>query len=486
MKVWKKFSAVALALVMVLALGATAFAEDADGDLTDDGIVGDFTTKDTTREDEFTDAVIMYKEITAFNPETSTVKAPTITYTYTIAAGEAGKDIYDAKDKHTPEGNAHVQTKAGIGAPAISGSVDNKATWTSGTLQLTTAVELTASSGNGTKNSFPLKVDFTGIDFNPGTLPTGKTASDFGAGVYRYVITEGVSAPSTGADVAAKKALAGIKDGTISDTRYLDVYVNGDGKIYGWVCFAYNNSIDARDAETAEANNVVAKAYKTEGFVAGTDSSTNAAVTADQYYTFNFELTKVVEKDNYSATTNPHQFPFTITLANTAVTANVLPIMTFTDDVTANEPTYNTSATKVTQTALTAGAIAGEWKPTIAHHAAVKYVGIPCGTTVTIKEQNDVSSVTYSAAITHADTNGATKSIFTDEYSSDAVIRTTALENPEKNYTKSGTGGAVTFTNTMLEISPTGVALRYAPYLAMLGAGVVALPLTLRKKEELF
>jgi len=28
--------------------------------------------------------------------------------------------------------------------------------------------------------------------------------------------------------------------------------------------------------------------------------------------------------------------------------------------------------------------------------------------------------------------------------------------------------------------------LRYAPYLAMLGAGVVALPLTLRKKEELF
>jgi len=483
MKVWKKFSAVALALVMVLALGVSALANEADGDLANDGIVGDFSTQDTPTPEAFTNAVIMYKEITAFNPETSTVNAPTITYTYTIAPGNAGKDIYDAKGKHTPEGNAHVKTKAGVGTPTISGSVDGT-TFSNkdGLLALTPSVQLQASA-SGTDNKFKLKVDFTGIDF---------TTTGTGAGVYRYVITEHVgTSTTTGADTTAKNA-AGINEGTITNVRYMDVYVNGSGEIYGWVCFAYDNSIDARD-EVANsdpaipvANDVVAKAYKTEGFVAGTDSNTNTAVTADEYYTFNFELTKVVEKDNYSATTNPHQFPFTITLANTAVTADVLPIMTFTDDLTADTVNYvNSGASKVTQTALTAAPIAGTWEPTIAHNAAVKYVGIPCGTVVTIKEKNDVSSVTYSAAITHADTNGATKSIFTNEDSSNAVITTTALDNPTANHTKSG-GGAVTFTNTMLEISPTGVALRYAPYLAMLGAGVVALPLTLRKKEELF
>jgi len=485
MKVWKKLSAVALALVMVMALCVPAFAEETpkNGDLKDDGIVGDFTAKDTPTPEEFTDDyVIMYKEITAFNPETSTVNAPTITYSYSIATGSADKDIYDAKDKHDPAGNAHVKTKAGVGSPTITGSLDGINYGTNNTLAFTPTVQLTASS-TGTANKFKLKVDFSSINFK---------TDGTGAGVYRYVITEHVdSSTTTAADTTAKNA-AGIKEGDITNIRYMDVYVNGDGEIYGWVCFAYDNSIDARDAVDGSdpaipvANNVVDKAFKTEGFVAGTDTNTSATVTADAYYTFNFELTKVVEKDTYTATTQPHKFPFTITLANTDVTANVLPIMTFTDDLTAtSNPTYvDSGASKVTQTELSAAPIAGTWSPKIAHNAAVKYVGIPCGTTVTIKEQNDVSSVTYSAKIENADTNGATTSIFTNDDSNDAVITTTALELPTSNHTKTG-GGAVTFTNTLLEISPTGVALRYAPYLAMMGAGIVALPLSLRKKEEL-
>ena len=42
------------------------------------------------------------------------------------------------------------------------------------------------------------------------------------------------------------------------------------------------------------------------------------------------------------------------------------------------------------------------------------------------------------------------------------------------------------FTNYLAQISPTGVALRYAPYFLTMGAGLVALPLTksYRKRED--
>jgi hypothetical protein len=476
---------------MSLALCAPAFAADKkDGDLESDGIVGDFTTPDVTREDEFTKAVIMYKEITAYNPETTNiiVNAPTITYNYTIAAGESGKDIYDAKNNHLIGENtnvsAHVQTKAGVGTPTIQGSVNPKAqspTWKDNVLEFTPNTATFEASSAGAKNSFPLKIGFDGIDY---------TTDGTGAGVYRYVITETVTAPTTGEDDSANKAAAGIKDGSISDTRYLDVYVNGDGEIYGWVCFAYNKSIDAREAaDGGETNNAVDKAYKTEGFVAGTDKSsgTDTAVTADAYYTFNFEVTKTVEKDNYSITT-AHQFPFTITLDNPNVTAQVLPIMKFTEDF-ATGTSYVETSTKVTQTSLSALVIGTSnnktiWNPTISHNTAVKYIGIPCGTTVTINEKNNVPSVSYAAAISGgAETKGETKAIFYNEDSNNAVISgTTHLQPATKNYT--GSTNAVTFTNALLEISPTGVALRYAPYLAMMGAGIVALPLSLRKKEE--
>ena len=42
----------------------------------------------------------------------------------------------------------------------------------------------------------------------------------------------------------------------------------------------------------------------------------------------------------------------------------------------------------------------------------------------------------------------------------------------------------VTFTNTLQLISPTGVAMRVAPYIMMLGAGLFLLLVTRRREEE--
>ncbi len=434
-KTLKKIGALVISTIMVMSLSAAVFA---DADLTGDGVVGDFTNDAVTVQD---DTVLMKKEITAYNPETCTVNAPTITYNYAVSAGSADKDIYDIKTAHDPNNNVHVKTKAGVGSPVISGSVDGGTTYTAGTLVFTPDVQLNASS-EGTKNSFDLKVDFSSIDF---------TTDGTGAGVYRYVITETCTNET--------KNAAGIADGGISNIRYMDVYVDGDGAVYGYVCFTNDNSIDARDGATT---NTVAEAGKTEGFVATTGTG---AQSADSYYTFNFEVSKDLINDAYSTT---HEFPFEITLANSNVTAAVLPIMTKTGNVTQND--------------LAAAAIAQTWHPTIADDGVISYVGIPCGTTVTINETNDVTGVTYTSVSTGADTNAAAKLIDTGTVSNNAIIDcTTHITAATDNHTGNS---KVLFTNTLSQISPTGVIIRVAPYALLLGAGVVLFVLSRRGKRK--
>ena len=428
----KKFGALLLALVLVLSLSAPAFA---DADLTGDGIVGDFTNDNALVQGN---TVILYKEITASNPDSSTVNAPTITYSYAIAAGSAEKDLNDAPSAHTSGNSVHVKTQAGIGNPTIKGSVAAN-TWVDNQLVFSPAVQL-ETTPEGKANLFQIKIDFTGVFANAG------------AGVYRYQITE----------TAANKDASGITDGEISNTRFLDVYVNGNHEIYGYVCFTNNNGIDGRpDSST------VADAGKTPGFVAVTEQG--SAATADQYHTYNLTVTKAVENDNYTKTTH-HQFPFSITMANGTVSAKVLPIVT---------ASANATWTALAEDGVSLSNITWD-NCKIADEATIAFVGIPCGTQVTINETNDVVGVTYNSASTGADTNAADKYISTNEVSNDAVANgNNALAVAEKNY--AGTN-QITFTNTLVLISPTGVVLRIAPYALMLSAGIVLFVLSRKRK----
>ena len=450
MKTYRRIGALILALAMVLAMSTTAFAADMDGE---EGVIGEFTTPDTEINPLPGDTVTIYKEITALNPEDSTVNAPTITYTYGIAAGSAGKTITDASSHHAQisdaDVNVSVTTKAGVGSPVITGTTSSNSTTGNGALYITPADQLEASEF-GTANRFAIAIDFSAIDY---------TTTGSGAGVYRYVITE------TCAEVT--KNAAGIAEGTVANTLYMDVYVNGNGDIYGYTLFTTNGDIDASPDDDAGAATAVGK---TEGFVGSKpdgDPYTADDSAADKYYTFNLTLTKDVVNDAFAESTH-HEFPFTVTLTNTTVTANVLPIMTV--------------STNATQTALSAGPIAATWNPTIADGATIEYVGIPCGTTVTIYETNDVTGVVYKASIENADTNGDAKEIATNEDSNNAVIScgATALTAATENHTASA-NKVVTFTNTLLLISPTGLALRIAPYVLMLVGGALLLILGRKK-----
>ena len=447
----KKIGAILLALAMVLAMTATAFAEgDAEnGDVIGDGIAGNTNGVWATEDTPVTQGTILtfYKEITVYNPETCEVNAP----------GDAEKTITDDKSNHVPNANVSVLTKAGVGSPAITG------------FELDPESDTLNASEFGTSNWFDITVDFSGVNF----LTAGT-----GAGVYRYVITETTT-------IATKNA-SGIVDGNAAanDVLYLDVYVNGDGTIYGYVLFKNNDNIDA----TTNAAAAATAAGKVEGFVNSAEDTVYASdtSTADKYYTFNLEIQKDVVNDNYISTTG-HQFPFAVAFTNETVTADVLL------DV-------SKTGTATIPTTLAKGLIASFNQDgtnlKIADDGIVLIKGIPAGTTVTIDEKNTVTGTIYTTTTTGAtvneedginltwDTWASEDDNWADkEDGSGTVYATggTALNRVASNFT---TDKRVVFVNTLLQISPTGIVLRVAPYVFMLGAGILLFVIFAKRRKE--
>ncbi len=454
----KKLLALVLAAMMLMAMMTTAMAANADmtGQGTEDGVIGEYTAQDT--QTKYGNTVILYKEIKAYNETAGSVYAPTITYNYTIAPGAAGAQVKDAGGValHKSKNAVEVQTKAGPDGAKISGSVDNGDNYTDGQLVFTPAVSLNTST-DGTKNVFKLKVDLSGVEWKA-------------AGVYRYIITETTT--------EAQKNAAGIADGTSTETRYLDVYVmdgetTGTYQVYGYVCFQTLGSIDGTVQDT------VTKAAKTEGFVAdnGGEQGTTA-LTADQYYTFNLKVSKTLVGDQAM---NDHKFPFFVNIKNSSVTADIkLKTTTVEDGGTAadgDDKAGNLSA----ETGLAD-------TPTIDHQSNITYIGIPVGitaaTTADVYENNDVTGTTYLSQFsidTAAATDESKKSIswITTGNANKSIVAQWA--EVDMNKANEDTH-AVDFTNTLEVISPTGVVMRVAPYALILGAGLMLLLISRKRK----
>ena len=476
MKMMKKIAAIVLAIMMIAMVGL-AYADPTTADMggsgTEDGVIGEFTSADTPT--IYNNYVILYKEITAFNAESSTVNAPTITYQYAIAPGAAGSgdNLKDAggASLHATGNAVAVTTKAGQSGATISGATSTTGTYSRGELALTPAVQLqTAPSTAGYKNVFPLKVDFSGVTWN-------------GAGVYRYIITETVNNATTDEDSTKQKNYAGIADGTSTNVRYLDVYVKdgttaGTYEIYGYVCFQTLGDIDGTSDST------VTKAAKTEGFVTdngGTDGNTE--LTADQYYTFNQTVSKTLVGDQAK---NENDFPFYVNFKNSSVTAAI----------SIKSTTSENSASAVDATALsgTLSATTGDPatltgisdNPGIDHQSNKKYIGIPVGitaaTTVDVYETNNVSGTTYVSTykIDTADYAG-TKSISWDS-TNNANKSNTAILSAITANDATNTAHTIDFKNTLELISPTGYVSRFAPYALILVGGIVLLVIAMKRK----
>lgn len=480
MKMLRKISALVLAIMMIAVVGAV-WADD--GNMTgEDGVIGEFESADTPT--TYTDIVYLYKEIKAYNESASVVNAPAITYCYTIASdttvSTTDSFVKDAggSSLHVSEAAVQVKVKPGIGSPTIAGSVNPSAatpTYVNGQLAFTTDVQFNTSPA-GTANRFPLKVDFSSVNWT-------------GAGIYRYVITETVNTGTTDTESTGQKNLAGIADGTISNMRYLDVYVkdgtptqSGDPTydVYGYVCFQ-NESANI-DATTGSS---VTAAAKTEGFVADKGSDGTTDLTADQFYTFNLKVGKTLSGDQAM---NDNDFPFFVNIMNNTVTADVKLITSHHDVEASTTDTAGTLAGNLsTKTSEVLTGIADA--PTIDHQSYMEYIGIPVGitgaTSATVYEKNNVTGTTYISEFSiDEDTALATRkkmiSWVSTEDANKSIVANWAQVT--MNQANTATNHSIQFTNTLEQISPTGYVSRFAPYALILVGGIVLLIIAKKRK----
>ena len=301
------------------------------------------------------------------------------------------------------------------------------------------------------------------------------------AGVYRYVITE----------TPANYAAAGVTETTTATNphvRYLDVYVrpatsgfnNGttaaEWDIYGYVCMLENEEItDANDTATAGA-------IKTNGFVTGVNDGTNYL--ADSYYTYNVTVSKTVTNDTYAKAT--HSFPFTVLFTNATITQPV--------DISSSSTGTVGGFTDPASAALSAGNTKGILS--IKDSSSVKYIGIPAGTTVEVYETNDMAGVTYQVTTT-VDGTTSTSNDTVDAAVVSGTTPTTAVAQASTKANTESTKASFTPTvnadddvahtiaidNNLQLISPTGVALRVAPFALMLGVGIFLLLVSKKRRH---
>ncbi len=381
------------------------------------------------------------KKIYLFNPDKKAVYAPNITYTYTLATGTGGDKItglnWDGAAA-VPDTATTVTVKDGI-ADAIK--ISGNTTTTDGTaiLEFGKTNDKFATEQAETKGS---------SNFEELKLHVEKGTADFpGAGVYRYTLTE-----------AAEKGAAGVEDESSNEaflddaavaTRYLDVYVDAEKKIYGYVL--------ANEAAGYEYDTAASEASKKIN-----------ELDPDFYHTQNFKITKHITG---SMANTAHEFPVDVTLSGGIAAAEIYG----TADGT---PFGGTAVNEVTVGSY------GAQHYTLKDDDFVQIIGLPMSTKVTIDETNDTTD-NYNATLKETTPTGNVK-VNGQEMTAGQKLSAACggSENLEFAFASEQQGYEADLTNNLEAVSPTGILFRIAPYALMMTAGGVLIAVYLRSKKR--
>lgn len=377
------------------------------------------------------------KKIYLFNPDKEAVYAPNITYTYTLATGTGGDKITGLNwngSAAVPDTATTVTVKNGI-ADAIK--ISGNTTTTDGTAIL---------EFGKTNDKFDTeKAETKGSsNFEEQKLHVEKGTADFpGAGVYRYTLTE-----------AAEKGAAGVEDGTAAadkavETRYLDVYVNAEGAIYGYVL--------ADEAAGYEYDTAASEASKKIN-----------ELDPDFYHTQNFKITKHITG---SMADTAHEFPVDVKLSGGIAAAEIYG--------TADGTAFGGTAVND----VTVGSYDTQ-NYTLKDGDFVQIIGLPMSTKVTIDETNDTTD-NYNATLKETTPTGNVK-VNGQEMTAGQKLSAACggSENLEFAFASEQQGYEADLTNNLEAVSPTGLLFRMAPFALMMTAGGVLAAVYLRGKKR--
>ena len=432
-KTLKRLSTLALAAAMVLAMNTMVFAAT-----TTNGVV---ETSDTT--------ITLDKTILVFNANGSTVYNPGITYNYSIAPDTSVTTGTKITDK---DGDTVVVQTGPTGGATLSDST-----------AVFSAANTTAATSTGTALTDTITAS---VDLSKFTK----------AGVYRYVITE--TQPTNLTEVGITRP-----SGYVA-TRYLDVYVkNGTSglEVFGYVCFTGTGTII--DGKTPGNSSIDGK---TTGFVEQYDSNTDPDTTtltgnlADRYYTYDLTIEKEITGDMADLT---NAFPFTFATSN-AVTGQQFTVA-YSGSTKGSIKTGVTNGVAAIGTDVTAE-LSDTSIASTTDGDKLTIKGLPANTKFNITETNDTVD-TYKVTISGVqDTDNKTETEVaangTHAVNSVAVAISNYTAYDGTDPTTTGKYSAITFTNKLDSVSPTGIVLRFAPYLLILGAGIILLVLSRRRR----
>lgn len=436
--------------------------------------------------------IVVMKDILAFNPENKRIPEPNMVYSYAITSANVTDATITTIDSNNNPVPLTVYPGVIQAVTAITDSGNAEA-------QMSTSADGLTKNGTITFKCDPNNLKYTnketdtpyvcsedykftkqmGITINASKIydPDNNPATqNNGVGIYRYKITE-----TTAEDTYVQ---SGVTEGTAGDVVYLDVYVKnkdeGNGLlIYGYVML---KGVEITDSTSITYSETVDEGVKIDGFTTTYEGDTNGDGSVipgdfkgDKYLTYNADIKKQVSGDFAD---RQHEFPFLISASNNTV------------------KNANFSVNDGAIHAVTALDANGAWSSesganlddinfNLKHGEIISLIGLPAGTKVKVKETND-TDVAYAVSAT-CDGN-AKQVVNSDETKSGNSISIEKDDTAEMveaySVALKDNSNKIIITNTLRDISITGLIFDIAPFIFITAAGILLFIIFMKNKKK--
>lgn len=451
--------------------------------------------------------VTVNKDIVLFNVDGSQILSPNVTYSYDITSANVSTatiTTYAPEDLNTdgtPKTGAvpvTVKVRPGVLA-AVSTTNDVASTTDKVEGNITFGAASDAHNNNTNKHAANKESEATvtlsnkvsstmTITVNANKIydPNSTGAQVNGPGVYRYKIED----VTTDAVLTASGIQRNYKTAANDTDKYiyLDVYTKyADSNKNSLVVYGYVLLKDVEGSDNVSVNynkNTASETLKITGFDTESENTENygdgtvakANLTSDAYHTYNVEVSKKTDGDLADA---QHNFPFKVELTNTNTVTSL-------DDfyyVITKDGTPQTEVkTNLSNTgAWTLDGATASTNLQLQNGDKILITGLPVNTKIKVTETNDTSD-TYSVSAKDTDNaalsvNGSTTSVSVNAGTTAAMDNVFAVDNTTAL-------DKIEFTNTLKDISVTGLMFSIAPFVFITIAGVALLVLVMKNRKS--